>query len=136
MLWMQACTPNLPKMTPQPAGIHNSTVPPGTVLQVFRTDGSRFIYRIDDIKNLEMTTCTIGNEEFRGPRIYKILQSAGIEDFEMITLSGKSGDIVLRKNTLQADTILAIDNRYHFQFASPAVPQDQWIDEITVMAAE
>jgi len=131
-----ACTPPLPKMTPQPGELSNNIVPPGTLLVVYKPDGTRSAFNYDEFNTLEKDSITIGSKVYQGPRLFTVLDAARIENYKAVILIGEKTEIRLVKRQIHEGMIIDIDQRNHLQFLAESIPVESWVDKIDVIEVE
>jgi hypothetical protein len=136
LLFLSACTPQLPKMNAQLNSLQEHVVPPGTILQVVKPDGEKVNFQLDDIKKLKTVNLKIGSKNYKGPNVYTLLQATGIEGFNIITFVGKTDHISLKSGKLNEAVFIDIDQRNHLRLICESYPQEQWIDEIRTIIVE
>lgn len=137
ILFLSACRPDLPTQPPAPVPIRDAVVAPGTVLVITRPDGTRFSFTRDDIDNLQISECTIAGKNFKGPHLFTILKSAGVEDFSRIIVNGKEGSAHIEKEKIYDTMIIdTISQRGELRFVTDTLPQDQWLSAVNLIEAE
>ncbi len=137
ILLSSACRPDLPTQPPAPVPIREAVVAPGTVLVLTRPDGSRFSFTRDDIQNLQISECTINGENFKGPHLFTILQSAGVDDFSRLIINGKEGSTKIEKEKIYDTMILdTYTRRGVLRFVTDTLPVEYWLSDVSLIEVE
>ncbi len=100
------------------------------LFQIASPDGVIRPVSLDELKRLPSLKLDMpGSEE--GPKLADVLLQAGIADYSQVTITGSSGSIVLTKDQVTGRVILDYTNRGTMKLASPDIPKDQWVKDIT-----
>lgn len=120
----------LPACAPAAA---TQAVPPGTLFQVVRADGSSQPFTAADLQNLPVAQITVDGKVEEGPRLLDVLIAAGVNDFSEVTLIGSSAPVTLTRDQVDDNTLLDLTNRGTLKLASTHVPKPDWTKDITII---
>lgn len=118
---------NTPK-TPQAL----QPTPASTVLfQVIKADGSSVGFTWDDLKKLPLANLTVEGKVEEGPRLIDVLKTAGVSDFNEVSLNGSSAPVTLTKAQVDDNTILDFNNHGTVKLASTYIPKPDWTKDVS-----
>lgn len=95
-----------------------------------------------DLRRLESVSFVSDGKEQTGPPLVEVLASAGIADFTAVSILGKSrGRLVsrelrLRRDQVTAQVILHLNKRGDTKLATPDLPSEQWVIDVTELEVE
>jgi hypothetical protein len=111
-------------------------MPAEGLFQVTDAEGNITNFSRDDLKSLTLTAIWIDGKSEEGPTLQAVLNQAGVDEFEQVTLTGASGSLTLMPDQVDPEVILDLSNRGTVQLAAPTLPKEIWIKDITVIMVE
>lgn len=135
---LSACTPfsELAKSQQRTAMMRESVVPPGTVLQVNKGDGSRFTFTVDDINDLPTYEFQVNSEKIQGKQILKILEVANVGDYQYITFNSHNDSVTLDKKQVRDNLVLIDNTQFSMQLYSDTILEEQCIKNVSSISIE
>lgn len=119
---------------PSPAG--------GYVLRV--TEGGQLAVGLSmqDLDSLPKVKLTADGKEQEGPTLLSVLSRAGFADFKRVTVVGMqrgrshSAELALERAKVTDQVILDINKQGQTKLASPDIPGEAWIIDVSELQAE
>ena len=102
-----------------------------TIFEVVKPDGSKIPFLMNDLKNLPLTTMFAEGSPQEGPTLLAVLKSAKVEDFKEVAVTGREGTKILPRSEVTDQLVLDFNNRGSVKLASPTMPRDERIRDIT-----
>ncbi len=92
---------------------------------------------MQDIDSLPKVKLTADGKEQEGPTLLSVLSRAGFADFQRVTVVGMqrgrshSAELSLERAKVTDSIILDINNRGETKLASPDIPAEAWIIDVS-----
>lgn len=109
----------------------NAEAAAGVVFVVVKPDGSSQPFRMDDLKKLPLTTIFADGSPQEGPTLLAVLKAAGVAEFQEVAVTGREGTKKLARAEVTDQLVLDFNNRGSVKLASPTMPRDERIRDIT-----
>jgi predicted flap endonuclease-1-like 5' DNA nuclease len=109
----------------------NAEVPGKAVFVVVKPDGVSQPFGMDDLKKLPLTTIFADGSPQEGPTLLAVLKAAGVAHFQEVAVTGREGTKKLARAGVTSDLVLDFNNRGSVKLASPTMPRDERIRDIT-----
>ena len=113
-----------------PKAVHSSS-DPETIFELVKPDGSKVAFRMNDLKNLPLTTIFADGSPQEGPTLLAVLKSSKVENFKEVAVTGREGTKYLPRTEVTDQLVLDFNNRGSVKLASPTMPRDERIRDIT-----
>lgn len=113
------------------AAAKNANVVGDAVFVVIKPDGSSQPFRMDDLKKLPLTTIFADGSPQEGPTVLAVLKAASVGEFEEVAVTGREGTKKLVRADVTEQLVLDFNNRGSVKLASPTMPRDERIRDIT-----
>ena len=104
---------------------------PETIFELVKPDGSKIPFLMNDLKNLPLTTIFADGSPQEGPTLLAVLKSAKVEEFKEVAVTGREGTKTLPRSEVTDQLVLDFNNRGSVKLASPTMPRDERIRDIT-----
>lgn len=101
------------------------------IFELVKTDGTKIPFLMKDLKNLPLTTIFADGSPQEGPSLLAVLKSAKVDDFKEVVVTGREGTKKLARSELTEQLVLDFNNRGSVKLASPTMPRDERIRDIT-----
>jgi len=102
-----------------------------TIFELVKPDGSKIPFLMNDLKNLPLTTIFADGSPQEGPTLLAVLKSAKVEEFKEVAVTGREGTKTLPRSEVTDQLVLDFNNRGSVKLASPTMPRDERIRDIT-----
>lgn len=97
-------------------------------------------YSVAELREIDMSTITVGGKVEEGPRVLAVLEAAGVDDFTRITVTGlgvrDDGTIVLRRAEITDDVLLDIAVRGTVKIVGPDIVWADRVRDVTEIVVE
>jgi hypothetical protein len=103
------------------------------VLYVVFSYASRVSYSLSDLETLPQKTISVNGQEVKGVALLSVLERAGwgTQDAVAVSLNG-IGSLTIPRERIREDFVL-IPTGSSLRFVSPSIPEDMWIEGLTII---
>ncbi len=111
-------------------------------LEVVRGDTVLASLSMADIRRQPQATVEAGGQPQTGPTLRSVLAESGVEAFVAVTVHGMkpgrlmSGELTLTSAEVTDLVVLAINRQGKAKLASPSIPSERWIVDVTRLVVE
>ncbi|MBI5954015.1 MAG: hypothetical protein HY865_20355 [Chloroflexi bacterium] len=103
------------------------------ILHVVFSYTSRTSYNLSDLEALPQTTVSVNGQEVKGVALLAVLDRAGWETYDAVAVSLNGiGSLTFPSDGIEEDFILVVTGS-SLRFISPSVPENMWIDGVTII---
>jgi hypothetical protein len=103
------------------------------ILHVVFSYTSRTSYSLSDLEALPRTTVSVNGQEVKGVALLAVLDRAGWESYDAVAVSLNGiGSLTFPSERIGVDFILVVTGS-SLRFVSPSVPENMWIDGVTII---
>jgi hypothetical protein len=130
------------KTTITPSNISKIETGTGYSIAVFSNDKQLGSLTLDQLSKLKKVTFTIEGKDEEGPTVLSALKLLSINDFTEITFYGYSkgrlatAELKLTKTQVNDKVILDFSNQGTAKLASPDIPSNNWVIDVTKIAVK
>lgn len=112
----------------------------GYAVVIVRDDDVLARYTLEDIEEFEQVTIEVDGDEQRGPRLLDVLDDAGVEEFDRLSVAGMGirddGELVLVRSEVTEDVVLDISRRGTVKVVSPEMNWEDRVRDVTEIVVE
>jgi hypothetical protein len=121
--------PSLFDLTQTPSEFSTAT----KILHVIFSYTSRVSYSLRDLESFPQVTVTVKDQEVKGIALLTFLERAGWDTYDAVAVSINGvGSLTIPRERIGEDFVLVVTGT-SLRFISPSVPENMWIEGVTII---
>ena len=114
--------------------------PTGYAVRILDGDDVLASFDLDDLEEIGYETITVLGKKETGPRLSRVLEAAGVEDYDSLSIRGAAvrddGIIVLTREEAENDVLLDIANRGTVKIVGPDIAWEDRVRDVLDIVVE